>query len=54
MGDAVVNLQGKNGQGDEAHQIHTDRGFVVDIADVHDKYDARFDDPRYYSGDAAT
>lgn len=51
MGSIVVNLQGKNGQENEAHQIQDDRSFTLDIADIHDKFDDRFDDPRFYAGD---
>ena len=51
MGDAVVNLPGRNGQEDEAHQFQADRQITVPVVDIHDKYDDRYDDPRYYTGD---
>ncbi len=50
IGNVVV---GTGGRGSYSYQKNDDREKAALVADVDDKYDTRFDDPRYYNGDTA-
>ena len=49
LGNAIVRSSGKGN-----YKVMDDRQITVDIADITDKYDDKWDSPRYYTGDAAT
>lgn len=53
-GSITVGLPGRGAKARVAQ--YYDDGMVTKpvIADIEDKYDARFDEPRYYTGDSAT
>ena len=51
LGRIVVKTGGRGSNGTQAN---TEPQYVEEIADVSGKFDERFDDPRYYTGDAPT
>lgn len=42
------------GRGLNGYKKNTEQQLLSPVSDIAAKYDARFDDPRYYTGDATT
>ena len=54
IGRVTVNTGGRGTNGSQGFTRATPNNVTIPLADIHDKYDDRFDDPRYYQGDSAT
>lgn len=54
LGRAVVNVPGVKSGGTHYDTLSPSISFTVDIATYTDNWTDRFDDPRYYVGDAVT
>ena len=42
------------GRGTNGYKANTEQQLLSAVSDLSTKYDDRFDDPRYYTGDAVT
>lgn len=52
LGRATINTGGRGTNGKQ--HLQSDHPVTIPVASIAAKYDARFDDPRYYAGDTAS
>lgn len=54
LGRIIINTGGRGANLKQTLSTSNNDSDTIAIGDIDDKYDTRFDDPRYYSGDAIT